>query len=197
MIVSTAIVAHHTRKAWATDLAIATDASLALDPGLWGPGHNHRRAWQLANTTAADWILVIEDDAILCTNFTARLHAALETAPTPVVSLYLGTNYPTRYATTTTQAITQADQTGAHWITQPTLNHAVAVAIQQHHVTPMLNHTEHTNKPIDEAITQWMRTNNIRCSYTHPSLVDHRDNDTVIDGRTPRLLPRKAHRFAG
>ena len=48
MLVSTAVVAHSTRKADAFDLAIALDASIAYDMGEHGPGVNHRRAWQVA-----------------------------------------------------------------------------------------------------------------------------------------------------
>lgn len=199
MLVSTAIVAHSTRKAQAFDLAITLDASIAYDLGDHGPGANHRRAWQLANTSAADHVLVIEDDAVLCSNFRDRLAALLDSAPTPIVSLYSGTSYPLHLADQAANAATQAEANGHDWFTLPTLNHAVAVCIRQDHVDSMLDHTNGSPLPIDEAIGAWASDHHTAVSYTAPSLVDHADGPTVIDhpdglGRT---LPRRAIRFAG
>ncbi|QZH58865.1 hypothetical protein K1X22_21805 [Mycolicibacterium farcinogenes] len=55
------------------------------------------------------------------------------------------------------------------------------------------------HRPIDEAITQWAKKQDIGIAYTVPSLVDHRDEETVTqhpDGIT-RTRPRRAVRFEG
>lgn len=199
MLVSTAIVAHSTRKAQAFDLAITLDASIAYDLGDCGPGVNHRRAWQLANTPAADWVCVIEDDAILCTDFRAQLEQTLSTAPTPVVSLYLGTGYPLHLVEVAQRAADQAASRGEQWITLPTCNHAVALCIRQDLVADMLEHTESSSLPIDEAIGAWARDRRRQISYPVVSLVDHADGPTVIahpDG-IARTRARRAIKFEG
>lgn len=179
MHISTAVVAHTIRKAHAFDLAIALDASVAYDMGEHGPGVNHRRAWELANTSAADWVLVIEDDAVLCSEFRDRLADALATAPTPVASLYLGTGYPLHLVDQAAEAMRHARAQQEPWLTLSTLNHAVAICIQQHLVADMLDHTADTDLPIDEAIGHWATTTGTLISYSVPSLVDHRDQPPI------------------
>lgn len=194
MLVSTAVVAHSARKHHAYDLAATLDASLAYDPaGTYGPGTNHRRAWQLANTSAAHWIMVVEDDALPCADFINQLAALLPTAPTPVVSLYLGTNYPPHLAPRALRAQAEAARQGEPWLTLATCNHAVALAIRQPLVDHMLANID-TDLPIDEAISDWATQHGHAISYPTISLVDHRDEPTVInhpDGQ-PRSLPRRA-----
>jgi hypothetical protein len=196
MLVSTAIVAHSTRKAQAFDLAITLDASIAYDLGDHGPGANHRRAWQLANTPAADWILIIEDDAIPCPNFHTRLAEALTTAPTPIVSLYLGTGYPLHLVDQAAEAMSHAQAQHKPWLTLPTMNHAVAICIRQPLVADMLHHTD-PDQPIDEAIGAWAQSHSVPISYSVPSLVDHRDQPPITahpDG-LGRTRPRRAIAF--
>lgn len=198
-MISTAVVAHSARKAQAFDLAIQLDASVAYDLGEHGPGTNHRRAWELANTSAADWVLVVEDDAVLCTDFRKQLEKLLPTTPTPVVSLYAGTNYPYIKCDMAAHAAAQAEAQGTPWFTMRDMHHAVAICIRQHLVASMLDHTHHSHMPIDEAIGAWAQAHDIKVSYTHPQLVDHADGATITahpDGIT-RTRPRKALKFAG
>lgn len=200
MRVATAVVAHSGRAAHAYDLAATLGASIAMDDGTIGPGHNHLRAWTL--TRHGDWALVIEDDAILATNFTGHLHRLLPTAPTPIVSLYLGTNYPPHLYPAALEADEAARHAGEDWATLPTMNHAVAIAIRGNLVDDMIRTVAPAvalDVPIDRAIGDWAAHRDTQISYTCPSLVDHRDEPTLIahpDGHA-RSKPRKAIRFAG
>lgn len=203
-IVSYAVVGDSRRKILATRLADRLDASLALDvDGRWGPGVNHIRAWVLGNTEKCDWICVIEDDAILCTDFIRLSEKMLTNAPTPVVSFYLGSNYPTNLASRAVEMQKHAEENKHEWLQLNTLNHAVCVAIKVCWVDDMLKYV--ANRPkldIDAAISEWTQIRGIKVSYPTASLVDHLDDESVIDrnkrsDRQDRGKPRKALRFLG
>lgn len=195
--VSAVVVAHTARTAHAYPLAQTLGASLVMDDGSLGGRGNHARAWQL-HDTASDWCLVAEDDAILCTNFMPRLTELLPTAPSPVVSLYLGTGYPLHLVEQAAHAQADAELRGDDWLTLPTMNHAVAIAIRQSLVADMLTCID-LSLPIDEGIGAWARQAGHEVSYPTLSLVDHRDEPTLTqhpDG-IGRTRPRRALRFAG
>ncbi|QBZ72701.1 glucosyltransferase [Gordonia phage Phendrix] len=198
--ISYVVVGDSRRARRAYNLAGRLGASVALDlEGKWGPGINHRRAWILGNTEKCDWIVVMEDDAILCTNFLEKAEKALVDAPTDIVSFYLGTGYPLQHQSEIRRRVAIADETDASWIQMRSMNHAVCIAMKQELVTPMLDHVATSRKPIDEAIGKWARTQQILVSYPVESLVDHADEETLIkhpDG-IARTKPRRAIRFAG
>ncbi|QEM41561.1 n-acetylglucosaminyltransferase [Gordonia phage Forza] len=202
--ISYVVVGDSSRTEDALNLAEDLGASLALDKDRrWGPGVNHMRAWILGNTSECDWIVVVEDDAILCTDFLLHAEKALEDAPTPLVSFYLGTNYPSHLARKAKELVEHAEKYHLEWVKLYTLNHAVCVAIQQTHVDDMLDYVSKLKKrPIDEAITEWAQRRRIEASYPTVSLVDHRDETPVIQQQersdtTARTLPRRALRFRG
>lgn len=203
MIINYAVVGDTRRIDLAISLTYSLEASLALDKnGQWGPGVNHRRAWTIANSEDADWIVVLEDDAELCKDFLKHAERALSEAPTDVVSFYLGTNYPIPHAQVAERRVLEAESLGQRWIEMSTLNHAVAVAVRQSHVRDMLHFVATQDLPIDEAITQWAKVRRIRVSYPIVSLVDHMDHFSVIDQKdrsdsVERRLPRRALRFLG
>ena len=199
MLYQVAVVGDVRRKAQAFGLAQSLDADLALDTQASGLTANGQRAWTAAAMTNADWTVVLEDDAIPCTDFHTHLTQALTSAPCDVVSLYCGTSYPLQAQDVYRQAITHANQHGDHYLTLPNLWHTVGTAIRTHLVNHMLEHIADSTLPLDEAITTWMQTTGRPVAYTWPSLVDHKDDHTIIDhpdglGRT---MPRKAWRFAG
>ncbi|HMS74176.1 hypothetical protein [Gordonia sp. (in: high G+C Gram-positive bacteria)] len=201
LLITTSVVAHSARKAAAFDLAIALDASVAYDfEGEFGPGVNHRRAWELAQCPDADWAVVIEDDVVLADNFPDRLAEVLSSAPTPVVSLYAGLHFPRHLAPPLAGYIHAAAQRGERWVQASTLNHAVAVAIRQDLVDDMLDNIELLvdYMPIDEAITVWCQERGHEVSYCVPSIVDHADGPTLIDhpDGIERDMPRRAVLFA-
>ncbi|CQD07193.1 bacteriophage protein [Mycolicibacterium conceptionense] len=86
------IVAHTARFANAEALSRTTDADFVnYDTGVRGCEGNHRDALERLhrNARGAQWLVILEDDAVPVTGFRDQLDAALITAPAPIVSLYL------------------------------------------------------------------------------------------------------------
>lgn len=194
MSIGIAVVSHISRRETAFELSdkVGANALFEDSTGL-GCEANHRRAWDWATDHAEsmDWAVVLEDDAVPVPDFTEQLDAALHAAPTPIVSLYLGTGNPTTWQPRIARAIDTAGQ--ANWLVSTTLLHAVAVAIR----TELLPIQLDKRMPIDNAISNWAKRNDLRVGYTLPSLVDHADTEPVITqryDRKPRDLARRAHR---
>lgn len=118
--------------------------------------------------------MVLEDDALHVSSWHAQLEAALETAPTPIVSFYLGRLRPP----TCLDALDKADANDAHWIVSNHCLHAVALAIRTELVDDMLRALR-AYLPIDQAIGRWARQRAHEVAWA-PSLVDHADIGSLI-----------------
>ena len=163
-----------------------------IDNGSLGCAENHRHVWKSLCDKANDdeWIIVIEDDAIPVEQFRCHARSALASVPddVDVVSFYLGQTRPEAWQEFVRQAVTQADSQNACWITSDTALHAVCIAIRNRElVQTMLICTEKFHRPPDERITLWCRQFGHESAYSMPSLVDHADGDTVIEGRPGRV----------
>lgn len=204
------IVTHPDRFSMATRLSAGTRADwLACDFTGIGCTRNHLGAWRIHNDhrngdDPADWYVVLEDDAVPVPCFNKQLDAALDSAPTRLVSLYLGRQRPPQYQHLVGDTVAQAQLTGAHYISADRMLHAVGIAIHATQLEPMLNYLEAQQKtdqpaPIDEAISEWSHQADIRTSYTWPSLVDHADTESVAQHSDcePRTLGRVAYRLGG
>lgn len=191
-----AVVAHTSRTHQAHALANTVDAAhISIDDGTLGCEGNHHSVWKWHRDNTIDgWAVVLEDDAEPVPGFTDQLHTALAAAPSPIVSLYLGTTRPPQWQDRIRAATIQANNIGAPWITGPQLLHAVGVAIHSDLIPALCAWLPNTKCPIDQAIATWAVINHHTVAYTWPSLVDHADTDTIAahhDG-TPRTEPRKA-----
>lgn len=145
---------------------------LCTDGGGVGCEANHRRTWTHLAPTSRAWCVVLEDDAVPVPGFREQLAAALDAAPAPIVSLYLGRCRPGN-AQATIRANTDAE---TPWFITNRLLHAVGVAIRTELVPSMVAHTAAMGAcPIDEAISHWAATHQLPVAYTWPSLVDHAD----------------------
>jgi GR25 family glycosyltransferase involved in LPS biosynthesis len=154
---------------------------------------NHRRTWHALTTTQAEWLVVLEDDAQPVPDFTNQLQQALAVAPTHIISLYLGRQYPSHWQPAIARTTTEANQTDAHWITTDAAIHAVGLAIHTTLVPHMLQH-QRTHLPIDQAITKWAQQHNHPIAYTWPSLINHADLPTLV--RHPDGITRTQGRIA-
>ena len=188
-MIRTAIVAHHSRLDYLPALQKAVESNfLSVDDGTLGCRDNHLLAWKSHAEDPADWNVVIEDDAMPVDGFRDQLEAALDVAPAPIVSLYLGTGYI--YDFQVQQIVKQALTIDANWIVTDRLLHAVGVAVRGDLVSRLITGVRgRPQQAIDRAISMWARAAGHKVSYTMPSLLDHRDEASVVKPerrRSPR-----------
>lgn len=191
-MISVAIMAHVVRQHQAHLLARQLGARLFLDSGELGEVENARRAWSWGQVAGADWHLVIQDDAVPIPRMHDHLNAGLSYyLPSPgLVSLYLGTSYPTHWQARIRRALDRAGD--AAWIQSDHLLHGVAVAAPVSWIPAILHHR--SDLPYDEHLGQWARSAGHPIWYTRPSLVDHEDGPSLIEhpDRLGRTKPRRA-----
>lgn len=198
--VTIGIVAHVDRYEQASRLRENVSAHyIAYDSGSLGCRGNHVRVWSDLADSTTEWVLVLEDDAEPIYEFTEpQLQQALDNAPSPIVSLYLGTGHPRHRQGDIARALNRADKAQAHWISARHLLHAVAVAVRIELVKPMIHGIRgHPKAPIDEAITMWAISNRHTIAYTVPSLCNHADQPSLIavhPDRRRHSQPRRAWR---
>lgn len=191
------IVAHPNRASRLDELSHQTNAeAVAMDDRNYGCEVNHLRAWEWLAGGNCPWSVVIEDDAVPVERFRYQLHAALKVAPTPIVSLYLGRTRPPHWQSSVAQAVGRTKLQDACFLTAPALLHGVGYAIRTSLLRSLLKEVPDIARtyPIDEAITIWAQNNHHAISYTWPSLVDHRDEPSLINHKDGQ--PRRTGRTA-
>jgi len=180
-----AIVTHPERFAYAVDIGDKFGAeAIVVDDGEYGCEYNHLRAWEWLASGSCPWSVVIEDDAVPIPRFRFQMHSALQRAPTPIVSFYLGRNRPPHWQSSIARTVGRGDdacylRTGHH------LLHGVGYAIRTDLIPDMLKFVvdEVSELPIDEAISKWAEFQGHLVSHTWPSLLDHRDGKPIIGDR--------------
>lgn len=196
----TGIVADMRRYQMAHDLAGYVDATfIGFDDGTIGCTRNHIKMWTKIVQHGGDWGVVLEDDAVPCQMFTYQLAAVLADPPTDIVGLYLGRNYPRAWQRFVKKALADPD---ANWILSTHVLHCVGLAVRVSLIPDMLRFIGNMaaadqDWPIDEQITHWARLRGHRVCYTRPSIVDHRDGESLLVHRdgAGRELPRHAWEF--
>jgi len=202
MKLSAAIMAHPRRRVEAESLQNALDRPVPIiydtvrepskDPAQrWATG---RRAWEKYDP-AADWHMVIQDDALVCDDLIAGLEVALnELGKEGLMSPYTGTGRPDQK--NVTRALQHADDKGHAWMSTRSLNWGVAICAPTWTIEPMLEWCSRdavARSNYDWRIGVYFRdVLGWRTWYTVPSLVDHRDEESLVGHGT---LKRKAHRF--
>lgn len=186
---SIGIVAHRDRQGMALELSEQVDADvISIDPGNLGCDTNHRIVWRNLLDSEAQWLVVLEDDAVPVEDFNSQLDDMLLASPSNVVGLYLGRMRPPQYQPQLLEATQQADDADAHWIISKHCLNAVGIAIRYSLVPEMLANSQ-AYLPIDQAIGRWLRTKGHTIAYAWPSPLDHADLPTLVqhpDGRDRR-----------
>lgn len=208
------IVGHHSREQQAKELAQTVDAdylridredrpSIAARIAACATGHldvlEHLRK-QLPSTDG--WVVVLEDDVTPVPDFRAVLAEALQHAPTGLVGLYLGSGNPSGAVQRSIGSVINTQLAwlvGDYFISSP--GYAVHRSSLLDLLVDCLNEDRSVELPL--RINRWAQFAaggvGLKTSYTCPSLVDHRDDDSVVYPGVPqterRKLPRKAHRF--
>lgn len=193
--VSMALMAHPRRAALVDELrAQVPDAEVVWDKhhSLWDTG---RRAL-LAHDPQADYHVVLQDDAVLCAEFTDGIRHALAAVPDGhPVSFYVGQVRPNEPFVR--RQVNAALKGGAPWIVMKGPWWGVAIAVPTADVPELVEHGDISNlRSYDVRISDFYNRQGIDCWYTQPSLVDHRaDVDSLTTTRRGR--PRQAFLFAG
>lgn len=114
-----AIVAHHSRRDMANDLASKLEAdSIFMDEHSAGANANHLRALSWA-AEQSDRV-IIEEDALPVDGFRDKAQDWLARFPDDMLSLYLGTGRPPQYQMQIAERLIVADKTRADYITLST-----------------------------------------------------------------------------
>jgi hypothetical protein len=198
MKVSSSVMGHSDRAEFVTELLNRLDrpTPVYLDPA-GPPSGNGDRVWSVAREAwslfdpAADYHVLIQDDAIVCDDLLAGIEKALEHIPAgSVLSPYLGTGRmsPARWD----HLERMADAAGAAWVRAERLMWGVCLALPTADIPAMIEWADRRGGvPDDMRVAGWAKRNDREVWYTWPSLVDHR---TVPSLTKHRALDRVARR---
>lgn len=153
---------------------------------------NARAAW-LMHDPAADWHVMLQDDAVVCSDFLPGLARALEHVPErALVSPYLGTgpNVPRRWG----RMAADADRLGASWVRSYLLMWGVAVAAPVAMIPEMVAWCDRkAGMPDDMRVGRWFQRQHADTWYTWPSLADHRRSPSLTGHRHVERVAVKHH----
>ncbi|MCU2461073.1 hypothetical protein QWY64_13680 [Enterobacter hormaechei] len=185
-----AIVAHHSRRTMAEELASKLEADIVfMDEHSAGANSNHLRALRWA-AEQSDRVIIIEEDALPVEGFRDKAQDWLARFPDDMLSFYLGTGRPPQYQMQIAERLIVADKTRADYITLSRLIHGVCYSVPPEHVQRVLSRWDNS-KPADYAVGDAWGGSVIYPSY---SLVDHADGEPVE--RHPDSAPRTERRRA-
>lgn len=184
MKIQTVIPTVTSRLHYASELALSTVADIIVDPVGDGSERsatdNHVRALQYADPSA-DWVVVLEDDAVPIEDFSAVLYNQLsEIDSDKIVSLYLGKQRPPSIQPTLQRTIESAPE-DTSWLVTRSLYWGVGVCIPGGFVDSVSDHVLSSSHPWDSSVGRWALTNSVEVWYSWPSLVDHLDEETTIN----------------
>lgn len=188
---SCAVMAHPKREGMVAELLTMLDRPV---PVVWDEIQDRHDTGIRAMTAydpACTHHLVIQDDVLPCPDLVAGAERALKYVPQDVpVSLYVGKVRPFGRAVT---AATAAAGSDASWITMAGIYWGPAVIVPTHLIDDMAawyRRSAVTN--YDRRMSTWFQKRRVLCWYSWPSLVDHRGDESLVNGHGPG---RHAHRF--
>lgn len=193
-------MAHPDRNDQVRDLILALRAPVPIAWDEEGPPSGNgdriwrtaRRAWEMFDP-AADFHVLIQDDAIVCADLLAGLEVALEHVPSDVlVCPYLGQGgmVPPRWAA----MAEKAEQAGASWVRALKLMWGVCLVVPTKHIPEMLTDCDRrAGVPDDMRVSGWFHRRGLETWYTWPSLVDHRDVPSLTKHRAKNRRAVRHH----
>ncbi|HED3540247.1 hypothetical protein N8V92_25940 [Enterobacter hormaechei subsp. xiangfangensis] len=189
-----AIVAHHSRRTMAEELASKLEADIVfMDEHSAGANSNHLRALRWA-AEQSDRVIIIEEDALPVDGFRYKAQDWLARFPDDMLSFYLGTGRPPQYQKEIAGMLVESDRVNADYLVLSKLIHGVCYSPPQGRLARMLkawNKTLAADYAVGEAFGG-------RVIYPCYSLVDHADLPTVErhPDNEPRTERRRAWRLA-
>lgn len=202
------VVAHVSREHLVEELQRHTTVDIIRwddgVPGVNGCADNHIRVLQALRRYAYwsdEWCVVLEDDARPAPDFRQQLNKALARPESPLVALYLGTGNPKGATQQAIEpAIRAAEAADSHWITADWFMSGVGYAVRASSVSDLIEFMSSNGGPADNRINDWSHHVGIQTWYTQPSLVEHADEPSIINGAHQaydRITPRHAWRHGG
>lgn len=193
-------MAHPDRAGQVEELLSALDRPV---PVYWDregpPSGNGDRIWRTArgawemHDPAADYHVLIQDDAAVCADLLAGLERALDHVPENVlVSPYLGKGgmIPARW----TVLAAKADDRGASFVCASKLLWGVCIVAPVALLPEMLADCDRAHRvPDDMRVSGWFERRGIDCWYTWPSLVDHRSVPSLTKHRARERVAQRHH----
>lgn len=171
MKLSITIMAHPRRKEFIPYLLdiLGKDTPIAWDEknNLWD---TCRRAW-LATDFTSDWTLVIQDDAILTSNFKEKVEKFLENGDN-LYCFYGGDILGER--------IEKAKAKGENLVFTDMILNEVAICIKTEYVKEMVKFCDDRDADNDHLISVWARRKGLKIANSIPSLVNHRDTESIF-----------------
>lgn len=189
-----AIVAHHSRRTMAEELASKLEADIVfMDEHSAGANSNHLRALRWA-AEQSDRVIIIEEDALPVDGFRYKAQDWLARFPDDMLSFYLGTGRPPQYQKEIAGMLVEADRVNADYLVLSKLIHGVCYSPPRGRLARMLNAWNKT-LAADYAVGEAFGG---RVIYPCYSLVDHADLPTVErhPDNEPRTERRRAWRLA-
>lgn len=190
---SVAVMAHPSRAAQVEALMARMDrpAEVVWDRinDRWDTG----RRSQLAYNPNATHHLVVQDDAVIPRDFVAGVEHAVAHAPEGVaLCLYLGAVRP--FAARISRAVERAGDEVA-WLVMRDLHWGVGVVLPTEIIEQLITDQDRRTSIVeyDRRMSRWLTTHNVQVWYPWPSLVDHRDEPSLVGHGSGR----HAHRFIG
>lgn len=143
-----------------------------------------RRAW-LTIDRSAEYGLVIQDDAIVCNGFERKAKRRLK--EDAIYSFYAGDLLRTR--------ITRAVRQGENEVRTNHIYHEIALAMKTKRIEEMVRFCDEREAQDDHEIDRYARREGLEIIHTIPSLIDHRDDESIYRREynvEMRHKPRKA-----
>lgn len=201
MKVSCSIMAHPDRADHVDTLLDRLGVRVPIAWDQEGPASgNADRVWRTArhgwllHDPAADWHVLLQDDAAPALDLLPALEKALERVPPDVVvSLYLGDgrHVPSRWAA----LATTANSRHASWVRTLKLMWGVGLVLPTNAITDMIEQADRrAGVPDDMRVAGWAERRGREVWYTWPSLVDHLPVASLTKHKATERTARRSHR---
>lgn len=146
-----------------------------------------RRAW-LAHDFDCEYGVVIQDDALITSNFREKAEKLL--TEDFIYSFYTGYMLENR--------VKVAEAHGKDHIISGMIFNEIALCMKTVRIKSMVKFCDERKADTDQEIVKWARQKNLKILYPIPSLVDHRDEESIYRsnyGKPQVDRERKAIRF--
>lgn len=191
-MISAAVMAHPKRADMVTDLLGRLDRPV---PVVWDEIQDRHdtgiRALQAFDPTATHH-LVIQDDALPCTDLLAGIEQAIQHVPDGCpASFYIGRVRPFRGAVEREIAACPDD---VSWVVMDGVYWGPAIVVPTDTIAAIAEWWSSRGQSFqnyDRRLSKWFERDGRRCWYSWPSLVDHRGDDSLVsNGRGHRRAIR-------